>query len=37
MGTQHTVLSNDMQFAFTSALLDQLEDVAPMSESIIED
>ena len=26
VGTQHTVLSNDMQFAFTSALLDQLED-----------
>ena len=25
-GTQHTVLSNDMQFAFASALLDQLED-----------
>ena len=26
VGTQHTVLSNDMQFAFASALLDQLED-----------
>ena len=26
VGTQHMVLSNDMQFAFTSALLDQLED-----------
>ena len=26
VGTQHTVLSHDMQFAFTSALLDQLED-----------
>ena len=25
-GTQHMVLSNDMQFAFASALLDQLED-----------
>ena len=25
-GAQHTVLSNDMQFAFASALLDQLED-----------
>ena len=24
--TQHTELSNDMQFAFTSALLDQLEE-----------
>ena len=26
MGTQCTVLHNDMQFAFASALLDQLED-----------
>ena len=26
MGAQHIVLHNDMQFAFTSALLDQLED-----------
>ena len=26
MGTQHMVLHNDMQFAFASALLDQLED-----------
>ena len=26
VGTQCTVLCNDMQFAFTSALLDQLED-----------
>ena len=26
MGTQHIVLCNDTQFAFTSALLDQLED-----------
>ena len=26
VGTQCTDLSNDMQFAFTSALLDQLED-----------
>ena len=26
VGTQHMVLSNDMQFDFTSALLDQLED-----------
>ena len=25
VGTQHTVLHNDMQYAFTSALLDQLE------------
>ena len=25
-GAQHTVLSNDMQLAFASALLDQLED-----------
>ena len=26
VGTQCTILSNDMQYAFTSALLDQLED-----------
>ena len=26
VGTQHTVFINDMQYAFTSALLDQLED-----------
>ena len=26
VGTQYTVLCNDMQFAFASALLDQLED-----------
>ena len=26
VGTQHMVLSNDMQFAFASDLLDQLED-----------
>ena len=29
VGTQHMVLSNDMQYAFTSALLDQLEDYVP--------
>ena len=26
VGTQYKVLSNDMQYAFTTALLDQLED-----------
>ena len=31
-GTQHTVLSNDIQFAFASALLDQLEDYGTVRE-----
>ena len=26
VGTEHTVLSNDIQYAFSSALLDQLKD-----------
>ena len=37
VGTQCMVLSNDMQFAFASALLDNLKIMVLMSESIAED
>ena len=37
VGTQCKVLSNDMQYAFATALLDQLEDMVPMIRNIAED